>query len=168
MRTLNNIASASALALLAANTDAGGGNAQPEIKFYSVEAGTRNSKESGDTVTFVIAAESYKSAWELARKVTRTGSADFADEHEGALRTSKDDATVPKIKAGVLSVKKVDSLQERRSKKDALTVDRLLEVMAERNITVPKALQGLIDELNQSGPAAAAEPNAEQPAAQAS
>lgn len=166
MRTLMNIAASSAL-LAAASEGNSGGNA-PEMKFYSVEAGARNTKESGDTVTFVIRAESYKAAWELARKVTRTGSADFVDEHADTLYTSKDDSTAPKIKAGVLSVKKVDSLQERRSKKDALTVERLLEVCGERNVNIPRPLQALIDELQSTGPAAAAAGDAEQPAAQAS
>lgn len=161
MRTLNTIALAGAAsALMAADAGSGTTTPAPEMKLYSVTAGPRNSKEAGkesDQITFVIKAASYKLAWELGREVTRTGSADFNETHgAGVLMTSKDEADSPKIKAGVLSVKSVDSLQERRSKKDALTVDRLLEVCNERNVKIPAALQSLIDELNTAGPAAPA------------
>lgn len=155
--------------LLAANAGSGsGGRSDEGPKDYQVTVGSRNTKEAGTTSTFVITADSYKRAWELGREVTRTGSADFIETHgAGVLRAERaSDSAAPVIKAGVLSVKKVDSLQEKRSKKDALTVERLVSVMAERNITMPKALQGLIDELNQAGPAApAADSAGEQQAA---
>lgn len=168
MRTniMNSIGAAAIL--LAANAGSGSGGRQDEgPKDYQVTVGPRNTKEAGATSTFVITAASYKLAWELGREVTRTGSADFIETHgAGVLRTERGSDDAPVIKAGVLSVKKVDSLQERRSKKDALTVDRLVEVMAERNINMPKPLQALIDELSAAGPAAAAEaPAQEQEAA---
>lgn len=168
MRTniMNSIGAAAIL--LAANAGSGSGGRQDEgPKDYQVTVGPRNTKEAGATSTFVITAASYKLAWELGREVTRTGSADFIETHgAGVLRSERaSDAAAPVIKAGVLSVKKVDSLQEKRSKKDALTVDRLVEVMAERNINMPKPLQALIDELSATGPAAAADASAEQEAA---
>lgn len=157
MRTLIN--AASTVALMAANADAGAAPA-PELKLYHVTAGPRNSKDAGkegEQVTFVIKAIAYKRAWELAREVTRTGSADFVETHgQGVLMTSKEDAAAPKVKAGQLSVKSVDSLQERRSKKDALTVDRLMQVCEERGVKIPSALQALITELQETGPAAPA------------
>lgn len=168
MRTniMNSIGAAAIL--LAANAGSGsGGRSDEGPKDYQVTVGSRNTKEAGTTSTFVITAVSYKRAWELGREVTRTGSADFIETHgAGVLRAERaSDSAAPVIKAGVLSVKKVDSLQEKRSKKDALTVDRLVEVMAERNINMPKPLQALIDELSATGPAAAADAPQEQEAA---
>lgn len=162
MRTsIMNTIGASAL-VLAANTGSGnGGGRQDEgPKDYRVTIGARNTKEQGETSTFVITADSYKAAWELGREVTRSGTAQFVEDHhkDGAvvLRTERGSTDVPAVKPGAMSVKGVESLQERRSKKDALTVDRMLEVCAERNVRIPAPLQALIDELNQAGPAAPA------------
>lgn len=168
MRKLHNLAAASALALMAADTGNGGGNAGSDgPKDYRVVIGPRNSKDAGETQSFVIRADSYKLAWERGREVTRTGSADFAETHHkdgSTVRLMSDigNDAVPSIKAGVFSVKKVESLQQRTAKKDALTVERLVEVMAERNIRIPAQLQSLIDELNAAGPAQTAEPEAPQ------
>lgn len=159
MRTsiLNTIGASAILMAANAGSGSGGGAQDQGPKDYQVTVGSRNTKEKGDTSTFVITADSYKRAWELGREVTRTGSVDFIETHgAGVLRTERGSDEAPTIKAGVLSVKGVESLQERRSKKDALTVDRLVEVMAERNINMPRPLQALIDELNASGPAAPA------------
>lgn len=160
MRTHRALLAASAIACLAAASEGNaGGNAnsaaaEPAVKYYLATAESRapdpTTKETVK-VTFVVSGPDYKTAWATAREVTRVGTTHF-DGNVWADKTRE--KKLEDLRPGSFTVKSLDSLQERRSKQPAVTLDNLLTTLEERNISIPAKMREVIDELRASGPIA--------------
>lgn len=172
MRSYATLLASSALALMAANTDAGSTPAPkaaatpepaptpaPAPKFYMATAKTRKpaSADAAKTITFVVSGPDYKSAWEAARKVTQLGVALFVKDFPDTVFADNERKAAPvDFRPGEFTVESVQSLQQRSAKVKDASLDDLLAKAQEANIKIPESVAKLIEDMK-SGQAKAPE-----------